>query len=154
MRIVKIAAILLAYLVVADIIGVIVCTLFDIAPLRHKSGLLAYAVWLVLGVFAGLLAYNTAGGLTAPKSETADEDWTTRPDALRVGSLVLWASAAILIALAGFFYWLYWSRGVAGEYFVPDSASHTLLFLVSVIGGMLIGRLALMPAPAGPAAIK
>jgi hypothetical protein len=149
MRIAKMAATLLAYLIVADIVGVVLCTLFDIAPLRHKSGMLAYAIWLVLGIFAGLLAYNTAGALTTSKPQASDGDWTTRQDALRVGSLVLWSSAAILIALAGFFYWLYWSRGVAGEYFVPDSAPHTIVFFLSVLGGMLVGRLALMPAPAG-----
>jgi sterol desaturase/sphingolipid hydroxylase (fatty acid hydroxylase superfamily) len=148
MRIVKITATLLGYLIVADIIGVVICTLFDIAPLRYKSGMLAYAIWLVLGVFAGLLAYNMAGALTAPKAEGGEQEWTTRDDAARIGSLVLWTSTVVLVALSGLFHWLYWSRGVAGEYFVPDSASHTIVFFVSVLGGMHVARLALMPGPA------
>lgn len=152
----KVLVVLLGYLIVADIIGVVVCTVFDIAPLRYKSGLLAYAIWFVLGVFTGLLAYNMAGAWASPapeqeqpeKPEKPEQDWTTRPDAMRIGSRVLWTSIVILAALGAFFHWLYWSRGVAGEYFVPDSAPHTILFFASVVGGMLVGRLALMPGPA------
>ena len=147
----KVAAILLLFLAVADLIGVVVCTLIDVAPLRHKSSLLPYAIWLVLGIFAGLFAYNAAGAWASPKAEaaaaTADLDWSARPGARRIGSQVVAASALILAALAVFFWKLYWSRNVAGEYFVPDSAPHSILFFLSVLGGMLVARAVLMPGP-------
>ena len=47
------------------------------------------------------------------------------------------AGALILAALAALFWKLYWSRDVAGEYFVPDSAPHSILFFLAVFGGML-----------------
>ena len=65
----KAALILLVFLVVADVIGVVVCTLIDVAPLRHKSSLLPYAIWLVLGIFTGLFAYNAAGAWASTKAE-------------------------------------------------------------------------------------
>lgn len=148
----KAALILLVFLVVADVIGVVVCTLIDVAPLRHKSSLLPYAIWLVLGIFTGLIAYNAAGAWASARTEgeaaTADLDWSARPGARRIGSRIVAASALILAALAALFWKLYWSRGVAGEYFVPDSAPHSILFFLAVFGGMLLARTALMPSPA------
>ena len=148
----KAALILLVFLVVADIIGVVVCTLIDVAPLRHKSSLLPYAIWLVLGIFTGLFAYNAAGAWASTKPEgaaaTADLDWSARPGARRIGSRIVAAAALILTALAALFWKLYWSRNVAGEYFVPDSAPHSILFFLAVFGGMLLARTALMPSPA------
>lgn len=144
----KVALILLLFLAVADVMGVVVCTLIDVAPLRHKSSLLPYAIWLVLGIFAGLFAYNAAGAWASPKAEAAagagDVDWSARPGARRIVA----ASALILAALAVLFWKLYWSRNVAGEYFVPDSAPHSILFFLAVFGGMLVARAALMPGPA------
>ena len=148
----KVAAILTLFLAVADVIGVVVCTLIDVAPLRHKSSLLPYAIWLVLGIFTGLFAYNAAGAWASAKAVgaagAADLDWSARPGARRIGSRIVAASALILAALAVLFWKLYWSRNVAGEYFVPDSAPHSILFFLSVLGGMLVARAALMPSPA------
>lgn len=148
----KAALILLVFLVVADVIGVVVCTLIDVAPLRHKSSLLPYAIWLVLGIFTGLFAYNAAGAWASTGAEgvaaAADLDWSARPGARRIGSRIVAAAALILAALAALFWKLYWSQGVAGEYFVPDSAPHSILFFLAVFGGMLVARTALMPSPA------
>jgi hypothetical protein len=148
----KVVVILPVFLVVADIIGVIVCTLLDVAPLRYKSSLLPYAIWLVLGIFTGLIAYNAAGAWASTKAEGeaegADLDWSARPGARRIGSRIVAAGALILAALAALFWYLYWSRNVAGEYFVPDSAPHSILFFLAVFGGMLVARTALMPSPA------
>ena len=148
----KVVVILLGFLVVADVIGVVVCTLIDVAPLRHKSSVLPYAIWLVLGTFTGMFAYSAAGAWASAKAEgaaaTADPDWSARSGARRIGSQIVAASALILAALAALFWKLYWSRNVAGEYFVPDSAPHSILFFLSVFGGMLVARTALMPSPA------
>jgi hypothetical protein len=143
----KAAVILIVFLVVADVIGVVLCTLIDVAPLRHKSSLLPYAIWLVLGIFTGLIAYNAAGAW-ASGAASPDLDWSARPGARRIGSRIVAASALILAALAALFWKLYWSRNVAGEYFVPDSAPHSILFFLAVFVGMLVARIALMPSPA------
>lgn len=147
-KLLKIAAVLIGGLIVADIVGVVVCVLIDVAPLRYKSGLLTYVIWSVLGIFTGLLTYNYAGAGTSEAiiPEKPGQDWTARPDAAAIGTQVVLTSVPILLSLAALFHWLYWSRGVGGEYFVPDSASHTVTFFVAIIAAMLLARFVLMPA--------
>jgi hypothetical protein len=129
------AAVLLGLLAVTIVIGVVVCTIFDIAPLRARSAVLPYVIWLVLGVFCGLFAYNGAGGWTleAPKEGT---DWTAHPDARRTGRVIVGVSTAIIAALAYGAYAAFWSKGVNGEFFVPDSAPHSIVFFLAVLGAI------------------
>lgn len=138
----KTLAAFLICLVVADVIGAVVCVVIDVAPLRYGSAMLPYAIWLVLGAFAGFVAFGIAGGWASPDG---DENWIEKPGALAIGNRVLLWSLAIALALAGYFYWVYWSRGVAGEYFVPESAPHTITFLAAALLAMLAGRSTLKP---------
>ncbi|MEJ0064380.1 MAG: hypothetical protein WDM85_02345 [Caulobacteraceae bacterium] len=140
----KTIVVVLVCLVAADIAGAIACTVFDILPLRGASPAVAYAIWLVFGVFCGLIAYNIAGDWSSPEGEG---DWTVRPGAGRIGVGVLVVSVVVVVALAWLFYSLYWSRGVDGEYYVPDSESHSIVFIVAVLGAMAAGRFVLMPKP-------
>jgi hypothetical protein len=141
----KTLVVLVAYLVAADILGVIACVIFDIAPIRGNSGALPYAIWFVLGVFVGFIALGTAGAWAA---DAGEQDWMERPGGLAVGNRVLASSLVILLGLGAFFWWLYWSRGVAGEFFVPDSMPHTIVFFVSALGAMLVARSTLRPGKA------
>ncbi len=136
----KTAIVLLASMAIAVVIGVIACTIFDVTPVRGRSDALPYAIWLVLGIFTGLIAYGSAGGWATP----GVEDWTAAPGARRTGRRVLVTTIALLAGLTLFFHWLYWSRGVAGEYYVPDSAPHSILFFVSVLAGMIFAGFALV----------
>ena len=136
----------LVCLLVADVIGVVVCVVIDVAPLRHGSAILPYAIWLVLGAFAGFVAFGFAG---AWASASGNEKWVDEPAAPRIGNIILLSSLAVALALCGIFYWLNWSRGVVGEYFVPESMPHTLTFLLAALGAMLAARSALKPMPAG-----
>ncbi len=129
-------------LVAADIGGVIVVTVIDILPLKFASAALAYAIWLVIGVFCGLYAYNFAGAWASPKG---DGDWSGRPGALRIGTGVLIVGALVVAAVAWLGYALFWSKGVAGEDYVPDSAPHSIVFLVAVLVAAVMGRFVLMP---------
>ena len=140
----KTFVVFVAYLVAADIVGVVACLILDVAPLRYGSAMLPYAIWFVLGVFAGFLAFATAGGWASPGG---DENWMERPGGLATGNCVLASGLVVALALAACFHWLYWSRGVADDYFVPDSAPHTILFLVSAVGAMLVARATLTPKP-------
>lgn len=135
----------LVCLVVGDVIGVVVCVVIDVAPLRYGSAFLPYAIWLVLGAFAGFVAFGFAG---AWASASGNEKWVDEPAAPRIGNIVLLSSLVVILALCATFYWLYWSRGVVGEYFVPDSMPHTLTYLLAAFGAMLAARSALKPMPA------
>ena len=136
----KIVASILGCLIVADIAGVIFCLVLDLGAGRSWSAPLPYVVWFVMGVFTGLFAFNLAGTLTAAG---ADKEWTELPGASRQGAIIVGVAVAVLVALSLVFYALYWRAGVAGEYFVPDSAPHTLVFFVSVGASMLFFRSAL-----------
>jgi hypothetical protein len=144
----KTIVVVLVCLVAADIAGAIACTVLDILPLRGASPAVAYAVWLVFGVFCGLFAYNIAGDWSSPSGEG---DWTVRPGAERIGDGVLITSFVVVAALAWLFYGIYWSQGVDGEYYVPDSEPHSIVFIVAVLGAMAAGRFVLMPKPDAPA---
>jgi hypothetical protein len=135
----KTAWVLILTLVVTDVIGVVACTLFDILPSRSDSAALPYAIWFVLGAFAGFIAFFSAVGMDEAGGATAQTK--------RAGLIAVATSAAILLALGLFFYRIYWSQSVAGDYYVPDSASHTITFFVAVFGAMLIGKGAARPSP-------
>jgi hypothetical protein len=125
-------------LVVADIIGVVACTLFDVAPIRGSDGAaLPYVIWFVLGVFTGLTAYGLAEGWGGAKGAGKS-----------AGTMIVAAGIATMGALCVLFWWLEWSRGVEGEYYVPDSMPHTIVFVVAVAGGMILSRAAFTEVPA------
>lgn len=139
----KTAAILLICLVLADVIGVIACLVFEVAPLRGNSAALPYAIWLVLGIFTGFIALNGAGGWIAGSGE---EDWSARSDARRIATGAALSGAAVLAALCVLFAVLFWSGGPLRAVYVPDSMPHTLVFFVAVLGAMALGR-GLIPGP-------
>ena len=134
-------------LVAADIGGAIVVTIIDILPLKFASAALGYAIWLVIGAFCGLFAYNIAGAWASPKG---DGDWTGRPGAGRIGLGVLIIGALVVAAVAWLAYAMVWSQGVAGEDYVPDSAPHSIVFLVAVLGAAVMARFFLMPGETQP----
>ncbi len=144
--VVKTVLVFVGLLIAADIGGVIVVTVIDILPLKFASAALSYAIWFVGGAFCGLYAYNVAGAWAAPK--TGEGDWSTRPGARRTGTGVLVIGALVVVGLACLFYATLWSRGVAGEDYVPDSAPHSIVFLVAVLGAAIMGRFYLMPGEA------
>lgn len=142
----KAAAALLGCLIAADIAGVLACTILDIASLRGWSAALPYTIWLVSGVFCGLYAYNLAGAWASPK--VAGRDWTGQAGARRLGNVILVTDIALLAIAAGLFNALVWKQNLSAEdYYVPDSAPHSIVFLLAVLTGMVLARFAFMPAP-------
>jgi hypothetical protein len=137
----------LGCLAAADVAGAIACTIFDILPLRGVSPALAYAIWLVFGIFCGLFSYNIAGAWASPKGGA--DDWSARPGASRLGTGILVTSALVVIGLAGLFYVLIWREGGGDEY-VPDSMPHSIVFFLAVLGGVGMGRFMLMSDAAKP----
>lgn len=139
----KTAIVFLACLAVGDVAGVVACTIFDIAPIRGSSAALPYAIWFVLGVFAGFIALFGAGSWITGKGE----GWSDGPDAPVLATRIFVLALVVALAIGTVFWWLYWSRGVAGEYYVPDSGPHTIVYLISALGAMWLGRVALRPSP-------
>jgi hypothetical protein len=136
----------LAYLAVFDLIGVAMCFFFDVmAPfVRGTSTALFYAIWLVLGIFCGILSYDTSGSFASPDSKG---DWKNRADASKTGLLVILMSSVILAALSISFYLLLWRRQPASSVYVPDSASLTLTFFVAVLASVIFAHRSLGPEP-------
>ncbi len=143
------AVVMIGWLIVADIAGVVVCTVFDILPLRWVSVPLFYAVWLVAGAFAGLFAFDMAGSWASPGG--GDGDWSAGAGAGRLGTIVLLTGAAVIAALVAALYRFYWGSGGGSGIYVPDSKSYSLTFFIAALGGLAVGRFT-MPAPGGDAA--
>ena len=139
----KTALVFIVCLAVGDLVGVVACTIFDIAPIRGNGAALPYAIWFVLGVFAGFIALFGAGSWISGKGE----NWDSGPGAAALTTRIFLSALVTAIAAGTFFWWLEWSRGVEGEYYVPDSGPHTITYLVSALGAIWIGRLALKPSP-------
>jgi hypothetical protein len=140
----KTAIVFLVCLALGDVVGVVACTIFDIAPIRGYSAALPYAIWFVLGVFTGFFAFGAAGIWASP---AGDEKWMEQPYAVSLGTRIF-LSALVVSVVIGFAFWrLSWSRGVVGEYYVPDSGPHTITYLVGALGAIWVGRLVLKPSP-------
>jgi hypothetical protein len=139
---------LIVVLVVADVVGVIACFILDVAPMRHKSAGLGYAIWLVLGIFAGLIFFSMARDFASGRDP--DTPGNLHADA-STGRLVLLTAGAVLVALSALFWTLFWQGSASAEFaVVPDHMATTLVFFVAFGAGMLVARHA--AAPAGPEA--
>jgi hypothetical protein len=139
----KTAIAFLVCLALGDIVGVVACTIFDIAPIRGNSAALPYAIWFVLGVFVGLIAAFVAGTWIAGK----DDKWDEGPQAGAIATGIFLSALVVSVLLCVLFWKLYWSKGVEGEYYVPDSQSHSLTYLVAALGGLWLVRLVSKPRP-------
>jgi hypothetical protein len=139
----KAAVAFLVCLAVGDVVGVVACTIFDIAPIRGNSAALPYAIWFVLGVFVGFISAFAAGSWIAGK----DDKWDEGPRAGGIATGIFLSALAVSAALCVVFWKLYWSQGVEGEYYVPDSQSHSITYLVSALAGIWLVRLVSKPWP-------
>jgi hypothetical protein len=145
-KLAKIAACTLVYLVVFDIVGAVACFVFEFVGVE-RAGITAavyYALWFVLGVFCGLLNYNTAGSMAYPKSES---DWTRRADAPKTGLLVVAISVFILIGLSVLFFSILWRGGAETDPYVPDSMPLTLTFFAATVAATFLAHHIARPSP-------
>lgn len=130
-------------LALGDVVGVVACTIFDIAPIRGNSAALPCAIWFVLGIFVGLFAMAGAATWISGKEDFSRESAAAAARATRI----FLCGLVVAVAMAVSFWWIYWSQGVAGDYYVPDSAPHTIVYLFSALAGMWLGRLVSQPQP-------
>jgi len=148
-KITKIILSTLVYLVVFDLIGVAVCSFFDLAsvlPLKigATSTVLFYAIWVVLGIFCGLLSYDAGGKIG---SANGPGDWTSREGAGRTGLMVVWIESAILAAVLILCFLFLWQHDLASGFFVPGDARLTLVFFAAIVASVVLGHTRLRPTP-------
>lgn len=148
-RIAKIVLTSLLYLVVFDLTGVVACSFFDIAsvlPLKigATSTALFYTIWIVLGIFCGLLSYDAGGKIG---SASGPGDWTSREGAGRTGLLVVWIECMMVAAASILCCLFLWPRDLASGFSVPDNVFPTLSFFVAIVASAVLAHTRLRPAP-------
>ena len=107
--------------VVADIAGVLLNTLFDIFAGRSKSTLLYYTVWFVTAIFAGMLYFGLASSTVKVNETFAKNNW--------IITLI-----AIILSMILFF--IFYANGQMDEtntYYVPGNPYMTYTFFVTFI---------------------
>jgi hypothetical protein len=136
--------VILAYLVAFDVLGVAVSFIFDALPLEGVSTFLFYTVWLVAGVFCGLLAYNKAGSILLKVKEG---DWSGDPGSGKTGLVIIFITAIVLANFIALFKVSAWKAGGASDPFVPDSIPLTYTFFITMLVSMIGGHFFLRPKP-------
>ena len=148
-KIAKIGLCTLIYLVVFDLIGVAACFFFDlVGVLPMKAGatstLLFYTVWIVNGIFCGLLSYDAGGKIG---SLEGPGDWTSREGAGRTGLLVAGIESVLVAGLLALCYRFLWQQGSAPDFYVPDNAGVTVAFFAAIVISVVFGHTQLRPSP-------
>lgn len=133
---------IVSYVVVSVIAGVVACSIFDILPLRGISVPLFYTVWLVAGVFCGLLGYNSAGGILSPKT---DQDWSASAGSGKYGLAVIVLAGIVVAALWIVCVKFAWTGAGADDHYVPDNQAMSITYFVGMLGAMIGGHAFLRP---------
>ena len=106
--------------VVADIAGVLLNTLFDIFAGRGKSTFLYYTVWFVMAIFAGIVYFLTSSGVKVNETFAKNS----------------WIIILIGIILSIIFIFIFYANGQMDEtnaYYVPGNPYMTYTFFVTFI---------------------
>jgi hypothetical protein len=136
----------LLFLIAFDVIGVVVSSVLDITPVRGKSALAFYAIWFVLGVFCGMLSYNSAAGTLSGPKQPGSPDWSNRPDSGIYGGRALAIIFCLVSAFSVASYLLMWRSGVEGEFFVPDNEALSLTFFGAIVASAVVAHSAFRPS--------
>ena len=111
----------LATVIVADIAGVLINTLFDLFAGRSKSKLLYYTVWFVLAIFAGMLYFSFAN------------DYVKTNQTLQKNSWVIFFIAIVLTTVAILIFYAIRQMEESGMYYVPGNPYITYTFFITYI---------------------
>lgn len=145
-KLAKITVCTVVYLVVSVIAGAVASFVLDVLGVVSPdvSAAAFYALWFVLGVFCGLLNYNTAGRLAYPKSKI---DWTNQSDASKTGWLVCAISLLLLVGLSVLFFPIFWRDSISDHPYVPTSMSLTLTFFTAIVIATFLAQTVFRPSP-------
>jgi hypothetical protein len=148
-KLLKVALVILLYLVAFDVIGVVALFILDILPLFGKSTAAFYAAWFVAGFFCGVLSFNAAGKMMA---RGVDGDWSNAPDASRNAWFIMATTVVVLGLVSIPCYLLMWKLGSDSDSFVPDSMPMTITFFVAIFLANILSKTVFLPAskPAEP----
>ena len=134
---------ILFYLIVFDVGVVVVSFVLDIAPVRHKSTALFYTIWFVAGVFCGFITYYTGGAILA---EEGNREWMEREGGVTAGRVVILIMFLVLAGVSVLSYLFLWREGTNSSYYVPDNATLTLTFFVTLLSSTVLAHKLLQPA--------
>ena len=137
LAIAAVAASLLVNVAIFDVIGAILWFLVSLFDGRNVSLGACYAVWIVMGVFAGGIHYH--GAATVCKAESAGGVFDSTPFR-RIGLLIFTVSAIVLIALTYLFDSIWWKHSPKFDGYAPDNRVPTIVYFVSSVCSMLIAR--------------
>ncbi len=79
-----------------------------------------------------------------------ETDWTARPDGRKAGVLILGVTGLVSLGAFELCNLLLWKKGIAGDAYVPDSSTCTVLFLASVFLSTLGVYLFIPPSKPAP----
>jgi hypothetical protein len=144
----KTIAVLTCSLLLAAIVGTIGSAFLEVLLPRFFSALLPYAIWLVVGIYCGLLSFGGAGAWASGHANPwawrgknqdtqAEGDWITLPGAKRIGTVVAVVAVIELVPLGILFH-------------LTSHDGHALTFFVSALIGTILGRWSLMPGDSAP----
>lgn len=132
-----------------DIVGVIGCFVLDVVPNKYHSPLMAYAVWFVLGVFAGIMNFNAAQSFYKGKDGTP-VDWDSPDEARKIGGSIVAITAGYLTLLTVLSYLLFWSSFSTLEtefLVVPDHMGASLTFFIVFLATTAFANHLFAPTP-------
>jgi hypothetical protein len=135
-KILRIAGCTLVLLILSDIAGVVVCTVFDILSsilVSFQGMALTYTVWFVLGIFTGFFIYSYSGGFAHPEISEPTA-WLDHPTARKTGMLVCLVSVPLLVGVC-----LLVSPigGSSGSVYVPDNTPLTITYFAAIVIAVL-----------------
>jgi hypothetical protein len=136
-KLARIAASSASYLAAFALVGGIASFVFDVldaVPVRSISTALYYVLWCVLGIFCGLLSYDSGRRTASPQPPP---DWTSREGAGKTGLMVILTEAILLAAL------------FLPCYLVSGSVSLTLTYFIAIFASVVFGHFSLRPDKRG-----
>ena len=132
-----VAASLIVNLAIFDVVGAILWFSISLFDGRRVSLLACYAIWVVMGIFAGGIHYSGAVATCRPSARdgqppAASSRWS--------GIAVIVSSAIFLGLLARLFDSLWWQTPVKFSGYAPDNPGPTIAFFAAILASMLLAR--------------
>lgn len=109
----------------------------DVRSGRFVSDALPYVVYFVAGIFCAIAIASSAGEFM--RSRSGESFWMDDPDAHQIATRIALIDGGLTLLWALLYLVTSFGWNVANpEVFVPDSAPHSLTFLVAMLGGFAL----------------
>jgi hypothetical protein len=105
---------------------------------------LPYSVWLFMGLYCGLLNYDSAASRAAQPTDAGD--WYRQEDSGKTGILVILTAAAVLVVLSIPCFYLWWQFPQDPSIYVPVSFPLSMTFLGTLLAAEIFAHTWVRPA--------